>query len=86
MELESLHALAPTEEGGVLWVTYKLLEDKDRYGILCYLEGVGEDHPHARAQMEDLCPTREAAEVLLRRLAGGKVLPAHLPDLVWELV
>ncbi len=86
MELESLHALAPAEEGGPLWVTYKLLEEGGRYGILCYLEGTAPDRPQARARLADLCPDREAAEALLLRLAGGKVLPAHLPDLIWELL
>ena len=42
-ELESLHTLARTEEGEVLWVTYKLLEEDGRYGVLCYFEGLGEE-------------------------------------------
>ena len=33
-ELESLHTLARTEEGEVLWVTYKLLEEDGRYGVI----------------------------------------------------
>lgn len=85
MELESLHTLARTEEGEPLWITYKLLEEGGRYGVLCYLEGMEQNHPCARSRLADLCPTEEAAETLLFRLAGEKVLPAHLPDLVWEL-
>ena len=41
MELVSLHTLARTEEGRPLWLTYKLLCHQGRYGILCYLEGLG---------------------------------------------
>ena len=86
MELESLHALARTEEGEPLWVTYKLLGEDGRYGVLCYLEGVDPARPHAAARLGDLCARRPAAEGLLRDLARHEVLPAHLPDLLWEMM
>ena len=86
MELESLHALARTEEGEPLWVTYKLLGEEGRYGVLCYLEGVDPARPHTAACLGDLCARRPAAERLLRSVANHGILPAHLPDLVWELM
>jgi hypothetical protein len=87
MELASLHTLARTEEGCPLWLTYKLLRSrKDRYGILCYVEGVDYTHsPHSIAAVEDLCACREEAEALMGRLARHQVAPAHLVDLIWEI-
>ncbi|MCI8653647.1 MAG: hypothetical protein HFF11_08160 [Angelakisella sp.] len=82
-ELESLHTLARTEEGEVLWVTYKLLEEDGRYGVLCYFEGLGEERG---IRLGDLCGSRAIGEALLSRLAGGQVLPAHMADLIWEVV
>lgn len=86
MELVSLHTLARTEEGRPLWLTYKLLCRRGRYGILCYLEGVDRiRHPHAAAEVADLCASRREAERLLHRLAQRAVMPQHLPDLIWEM-
>lgn len=87
MELTSIHTLALTEEDQPLWLTYKLLATGGRYGVLCYLEGVDPDtHPCAAARAEGLFPCREEGEALLRRLAVCQVTPAHLKDLLWELV
>ena len=87
MELASLHTLARTEDGCPLWLTYKLLRSRqDRYGILCYVEGVDhEKAPHTIAAVEDLCSSRDRAEALMSRLAQRQVAPAHLQDLIWEL-
>lgn len=86
-ELTTLHALALTEEGGPLWLTYRLSEQDGRYGVHCCLEGVDlSRHPRASARADGLYPDRERGEALLRRLAAHQVTPAHLEDLIWELL
>lgn len=85
-EVDSLHTLACGEDAGPLWVTYKLLDKGGRYGVLCYLEGMDpKNTPRASSSVEDYCGSRDKAEHLLRKLAGGAVLPVHLQDVVWEM-
>lgn len=85
-EVASLHTLAYGEDAGPLWVTYKLLDRGGRYGVSCYLEGVDpKNTPRAAAAVEDYCGSRDRAEDVLKKLAGGAVLPVHLQDVVWEL-
>lgn len=82
MELASLHALAQTEEGLPLWLTYKLLRSREgRYGVLCYVEG----KDSSAAALEGLWPRREEAEAMLAFLARRRVAPAHLEDILFEL-
>lgn len=84
-ELCSLHALARTEEGETLWLTYKLLSGGEGYGILCYQEGVDlVRHPRAAAAVRDYCASREKAETALRRLAVRQVCPVHLAEILLE--
>lgn len=83
-ELISLHSLAYTEDGETVWLTYKLLGGNGRYGVLCYREGVAGGRPRSAA-VEDLFASREQAESVLRLLAGRRVAPAHLEDVLWEL-
>lgn len=84
-ELCSLHALARTEEGTALWLTYKLLSGQEGYGILCYLEGVDpERRPHAAAAVRDYCVSLEKAEEALKMLAARQVCPVHLEEVLLD--
>lgn len=84
-ELCSLHTLARTEEGELLWLTYKLLSGEEGYGILCYREGVDTlRHPQAAAVVRDYCASRQRAEETLRFLAARQVCPAHLAEVLLE--
>lgn len=87
MEVVSLHTELQEEDGGVVRVCYRLLEEKENgeplYGLLSFVEGA-DLRSDQRCWLPDVFENRWLGQAVLEFLAGRGVMPVHIETVLRE--
>lgn len=87
MEVVSLHTELQEEDGRIIRICYRLLEENENgemmYGLLCFVEGSGQ-RSDQHCWLPDVFPSRWLAQAVLEFLADHGVMPVHIEAVLQE--